>query len=365
MDLTEDLEALKDNLLQARIKAIAFSLNLEVDRIQKHILYALKQGRDIRDNIASIVDECENTTLELGVLSQSHATDMKSHESYKDYDSSRGHDETLDNLNSVELLNNTFGDTACSATISNNKSNVNVDVIVPNLNISENVPNLTILDNVPDLNVNDSGDNVPNLNGKCNVPHGNVNDNVPDLNVTDNVPDGNVDENLPKFNVDVTLPNLNALNNVPHFNAIQDVLTLNKNVPSEGFSNNVKKSNVDDNLLNLDISQAVLHRPTEPSNHAAPMEASGGVSKNGLSNGVPSTPNVTDNALNIHVQVQVLQHENRLLVQQIMCLQCSAAERNSLLMPCGHFILCSTCAEKCSHCPKCHVQILATSKTRL
>jgi rubrerythrin len=40
-----------------------------------------------------------------------------------------------------------------------------------------------------------------------------------------------------------------------------------------------------------------------------------------------------------------------------MCVACETNERRTTLVPCGHFALCSGCAEKASECPICHAAI--------
>lgn len=45
---------------------------------------------------------------------------------------------------------------------------------------------------------------------------------------------------------------------------------------------------------------------------------------------------------------------------KVTCIVCLAAERNSLLLPCRHLVLCSACAAKVSACPLCRAPVLDT-----
>ena len=40
-------------------------------------------------------------------------------------------------------------------------------------------------------------------------------------------------------------------------------------------------------------------------------------------------------------------------VDKVTCVVCLSAERNMLLLPCKHLVLCSGCAAKVSACPLC------------
>ncbi|KAL3883078.1 hypothetical protein ACJMK2_029371 [Sinanodonta woodiana] len=60
-----------------------------------------------------------------------------------------------------------------------------------------------------------------------------------------------------------------------------------------------------------------------------------------------------------------LQQENERLRQSVQCVNCRKSQRSIFLLPCTHFCLCSTCAEKSSICPVCYKRIKEKIKTYL
>ena len=47
-------------------------------------------------------------------------------------------------------------------------------------------------------------------------------------------------------------------------------------------------------------------------------------------------------------------------VDKVTCVVCFSAERNVLLLPCKHLVLCSACASKVSACPMCRTAVQDT-----
>ena len=56
-----------------------------------------------------------------------------------------------------------------------------------------------------------------------------------------------------------------------------------------------------------------------------------------------------------------LQAENRALSQRLGCRMCQAPI-NTILLPCGHLVVCENCARTVTSCPLCHDTIRATAR---
>eukprot|EP00095_Tigriopus_kingsejongensis_P011629 maker-scaffold738_size104417-snap-gene-0.15 protein:Tk11629 transcript:maker-scaffold738_size104417-snap-gene-0.15-mRNA-1 annotation:"low quality protein: apoptosis 2 inhibitor-like" len=56
--------------------------------------------------------------------------------------------------------------------------------------------------------------------------------------------------------------------------------------------------------------------------------------------------------------IEEIARENERLKRQKLCPMCSNHEVNMVGVPCGHFISCSECKEKVTHCPRCDIAIL-------
>lgn len=55
--------------------------------------------------------------------------------------------------------------------------------------------------------------------------------------------------------------------------------------------------------------------------------------------------------------------ENESLRASILCCVCMERQRNVVLLPCRHFVICSECGEKVKICPSCNTQIVTTYRT--
>ena len=69
---------------------------------------------------------------------------------------------------------------------------------------------------------------------------------------------------------------------------------------------------------------------------------------------IPSAP-----PLPLEEKLCNLLEETSLLYYQSKCLRCKERERNIVLIPCGHFSLCTSCVSRTALCPKedCRVEI--------
>uniref|UniRef100_A0A0B6Y7P9 RING-type domain-containing protein n=2 Tax=Arion vulgaris TaxID=1028688 RepID=A0A0B6Y7P9_9EUPU len=66
-----------------------------------------------------------------------------------------------------------------------------------------------------------------------------------------------------------------------------------------------------------------------------------------------------------HVKIQVLQKEQEYLKIPMICVLCKEKPIEVTLLPCGHFVLCSSCSDSCTFCPVCKKKALAEVKTFL
>ena len=72
------------------------------------------------------------------------------------------------------------------------------------------------------------------------------------------------------------------------------------------------------------------------------------------------------NNVNIHPhQFAALEREHQLLKDTRTCASCVVRMREVTFLPCGHFLMCKTCAEPIYECPVCRKEILATAQTYL
>lgn len=61
----------------------------------------------------------------------------------------------------------------------------------------------------------------------------------------------------------------------------------------------------------------------------------------------------------------LLEKENATLKDRLLCRNCKQRPISVVLLPCGHFVLCSVCSEPCHVCPCCQAVVLAEKKTFL
>ncbi|KAK7493126.1 hypothetical protein BaRGS_00015647 [Batillaria attramentaria] len=64
-------------------------------------------------------------------------------------------------------------------------------------------------------------------------------------------------------------------------------------------------------------------------------------------------------------RVARLQAENRELARRLRCKVCVTEPIDTILMPCGHLVVCETCARNVTQCPLCHDRIRATAKVHM
>ncbi|KAK7107240.1 baculoviral IAP repeat-containing protein 3-like [Littorina saxatilis] len=60
-----------------------------------------------------------------------------------------------------------------------------------------------------------------------------------------------------------------------------------------------------------------------------------------------------------------LQAENRRLTQRFQCRVCRQAAIDTIIMPCGHLVVCESCAGTVTSCPLCHDAIRATARVHM
>ncbi|KAK7493127.1 hypothetical protein BaRGS_00015648, partial [Batillaria attramentaria] len=64
-------------------------------------------------------------------------------------------------------------------------------------------------------------------------------------------------------------------------------------------------------------------------------------------------------------RVARLQAENRELARRLRCKVCLTEPIDTILMPCGHLVVCETCARNVTQCPLCRERIRATAKVHM
>nr|KAG5701007.1 hypothetical protein BaRGS_022718 [Batillaria attramentaria] len=77
---------------------------------------------------------------------------------------------------------------------------------------------------------------------------------------------------------------------------------------------------------------------------------------------------VPDTKAKLRQRVQKLEKENHKLQHRKLCRMCRKVELATsgiTFLPCGHFITCEDCAEKCDDCPACGKNIMGTVRTFL
>ena len=52
-----------------------------------------------------------------------------------------------------------------------------------------------------------------------------------------------------------------------------------------------------------------------------------------------------------HEKILTLREETELLYRSALCLRCRKRPRTIIILPCGHFSLCSNCEKWCRYCP--------------
>uniref|UniRef100_A0A2C9KNJ4 RING-type domain-containing protein n=1 Tax=Biomphalaria glabrata TaxID=6526 RepID=A0A2C9KNJ4_BIOGL len=73
------------------------------------------------------------------------------------------------------------------------------------------------------------------------------------------------------------------------------------------------------------------------------------------------SPEDHKNILKLHA----LKREQNYLKNSLTCLICKERQIDTMLLPCGHVVLCSVCSESCYSCPVCKKTALAEVKTYL
>ncbi|KAK7493122.1 hypothetical protein BaRGS_00015643 [Batillaria attramentaria] len=64
-------------------------------------------------------------------------------------------------------------------------------------------------------------------------------------------------------------------------------------------------------------------------------------------------------------RVARLQAENRELARRLRCKVCLSEPIDTILVPCGHLVVCETCARNVTQCPLCRERIRATAKVHM
>ncbi|XP_059176681.1 uncharacterized protein LOC131956262 [Physella acuta] len=65
------------------------------------------------------------------------------------------------------------------------------------------------------------------------------------------------------------------------------------------------------------------------------------------------------------LRAEALKHEQTYLQKSLTCMLCNDRRVDTLLLPCGHVVLCSVCSETCYTCPLCKTKALGEVKTFL
>lgn len=81
--------------------------------------------------------------------------------------------------------------------------------------------------------------------------------------------------------------------------------------------------------------------------------------------GLTTQAGTTDLAGQTHEREEAansLEEQLRILRDAMTCKVCMAAHMDTVLLPCGHFILCSNCADMVSACPTCRINIVERKK---
>ncbi|KAK7477658.1 hypothetical protein BaRGS_00031136 [Batillaria attramentaria] len=101
---------------------------------------------------------------------------------------------------------------------------------------------------------------------------------------------------------------------------------------------------------------------------AAPPPASGGYSSQAVGarpERVEGSRAVAHDEETQSQRVARLQAENRELARRLRCKVCHREPIDTILMPCGHLVVCETCARGVTQCPLCHDRIRATAKVHM
>lgn len=85
----------------------------------------------------------------------------------------------------------------------------------------------------------------------------------------------------------------------------------------------------------------------------------GGQGRNGRSNGLGDGVSAEGDRRQVLPQ---LQDEHQQLSRHMRCSACRRGRVDTILMPCGHLVLCESCAGSVTSCPLCQSRILATAK---
>ncbi|XP_070188899.1 serine-rich adhesin for platelets-like [Littorina saxatilis] len=81
----------------------------------------------------------------------------------------------------------------------------------------------------------------------------------------------------------------------------------------------------------------------------------------GAGTGVAVAPSATEE----RERLARLQADNRAMTQRLQCRVCHNAAIDTILMPCGHLVLCESCAGSVTSCPLCHDAIRATARVHM
>ncbi|KAH9508646.1 hypothetical protein Btru_049510 [Bulinus truncatus] len=80
---------------------------------------------------------------------------------------------------------------------------------------------------------------------------------------------------------------------------------------------------------------------------------------------VSNLKSLTIEEQNYILKLEALKKEQTYLKNSLTCVKCRSRQIDTMLLPCGHVVLCSVCSENCYICPVCNKTALAEVKTYL